>query len=180
MRKFQISDLALVGILSASMFYQNLEARDDQGENAQKAQRIVSLCLPVTETICQLGMEDRIVGISEGDCPKKVKNKPKVGKAFGTLNIESVIALKPDLVFCWGDGAILKEKGLNVYPVSTRDLGGVIKLVEEVAELLGEKKNAEPIVASMRVRMEMIISGTKGLKDKPLVYFEAGSMGKTR
>lgn len=149
-------------------------------ENRNKAEKIVSLCLPVTEIICQLGMEDKIVGICSGDCPEKVKDKPKVGKAFGTINVESVIALKPDLVFCWGDGTVIKEKGLNVYSVSTRNLDGVIMLVEDVADLLGDKQLAEAISVSMKEKIGRIKGKMLMVKEKPLVYFEAGSVGKTR
>lgn len=180
MRKTQIFSIGLAGLLSVFIFHQELSAGENQKKGIHKPERILSLCLPVTEIICQLGMQDRIVGICEGDCPGQVKDKPKVGKAFGTLNVESVIALKPDLVFCWGDGRALKEKGLNVYSVNTRDLDGVIKLVEDVAELLGEEQRTETTSTSMREKIVKIKEKVAPVKDKPLVYFEAGSIGKTR
>ena len=153
-------------------------AADDQTKPVSK--RIVSLCLPVTEIICQLGLEDKIVGVCEGDCPDKLKDRPRVGRAFGIQNVESVIALKPDLVFCWGDGILLKDKGLTVFSVSTNEMDGVIKLVQGVGELLGEKERATGIADSMKQKLERIDTKTKRLKDKPLVYFEAGTLGKTR
>ncbi len=181
MKKYMFNLLS--GLISFITVFSTIElvaVENPVANKRNKPERIVSLCLPVTEIFCQLGMENKIVGICEGDCPGQVKDKPKVGKAFGTLNVESVIALKPDLVFCWGDGTVLKEKGLNVYSVSTRDLDGVIKLVEDVAELLGEQRRAETTSNSMREKIVKIKEKVAPVKDKPLVYFEAGSIGKTR
>jgi len=180
MRKLHLFFLWLLVILSVFIFNLDLDAGENPKADVRNPQRIVSLCLPVTEIICQMGLEDRIVGICEGDCPEKVIDKPKVGKAFGILNIESVIALKPDLVFCWGDGKILKEKGLTVYSIHAKDLDGVIMLVGDVAELLGEKQRAVAMAASMREKISMTNERMLPVKEKPLVYFEAGSIGRTR
>ncbi len=180
MRKFPLFFLGLSGILSVLMFCLELDAGENPKADERNPQRIVSLCLPVTEIICQMGMEDRIVGICEGDCPEKVKGKPKVGKAFGILNVEAVIALKPDLVFCWGDGRVLMERGLKIYSLHAKDLDGVIKLVEEVADLLGEKQKAVVMVAAMSEEISMINKKMLPVKAKPLIYFEAGSTGRTR
>ncbi|HBC89794.1 MAG TPA: hypothetical protein DCZ94_22880 [Lentisphaeria bacterium] len=181
MMKWRSSTYAAIATLSLFVLGMKPPADGDTAVGKQtRPERIVSLCLPVTEIICQLEMQDRIVGICDGGCPEKVKGRPKVGKAFGTLNVESVIALKPDLVFCWGEGKVLREKGLNVCSIHTRDLDGVISLVVEVAGLLGEKKLAEPVTASMRERIAGIREKTQSVKEKPLVYFEAGSLGKTR
>ncbi len=180
MRKLHLFFLGISGILSVLMFCLELDAGENPKADVRNPQRIVTLCLPVTEIICQMGLEDRIVGICEGDCPEKARGKPKVGKAFGTLNVESVIALKPDLVFCWGNGTVLKEKGLNVHSIYTKDLDGVIRLVEEVADLLGEKALASPISKAMEEKAAKIKEKMMPVKEKPLVYFETGSIGKTR
>lgn len=181
MKKLLIFLIGFAGIFPIVLFLLRLSAGEDvKPERRDKPVRIVSLCLPVTEIICQLGLEDKIVGICSGECPEQVKDKPKIGKAFGAINLESVIALKPDLVFCWGDGIVFREKGLSVYSLYTKDLDGVIKLVEEVADLLGEKQRAVPILTAMKEKVGNIEKKLSFVKENPLVYFEAGSIGKTR
>jgi iron complex transport system substrate-binding protein len=180
MRKLHLFLLWLSVILPVFMFYLELDAGENPKADVRNQHRIVSLCLPVTEIICQMGLEDRIVGICDGDRPEKVKGKPKVGKPFGILNVESVIALKPDLVFCWGDGKILKEKGLTVYSIHAKDLDGVIKLVKDVADILGEKQKSVVMVAAMSEKINLINEKMIPVKEKPLIYFEVGSIGRTR
>ena len=180
MRKLHLFLLWLSVILPVFMFYLELDAGENLKADVRNPQRIVSLCLPVTEIICQMGLDDSIVGICGGDCPEKVSGRLKVGKAFGILNVEAVIALKPDLVFCWGDGKILKEKGLTVYSIHAKDLDGVIKLVKDVADILGEKQKSVVMVAAMSEKINLINEKMLPVKGKPLVYFEAGSIGRTR
>ncbi|MDO4462136.1 MAG: helical backbone metal receptor [Bacteroidia bacterium] len=62
---------------------------------AQK--RVVSLSPSITYTIVQIGAENTIVGRTSY-CPN-VDNSIVVGDVM-TINIESIIALKPDVVFC--------------------------------------------------------------------------------
>jgi hypothetical protein len=61
------------------------------------AQRIVSLAPSITEILFALGLEQRIVGVTEiCDYPPDARRKPKVGDY--QISPEKVVALKPDLV----------------------------------------------------------------------------------
>ncbi len=62
------------------------------------ALRIISLAPSVTETLFALGVGDQVVGVSAYcDYPPEVVKLPRVG-TFLTPNIESIVALHPDLV----------------------------------------------------------------------------------
>lgn len=61
-------------------------------------QRIVSLAPAMTEIVCQLGAESRLVGKTVAcDYPESIKSLPAVG-AFGSPDTERILELKPDLV----------------------------------------------------------------------------------
>jgi len=143
--------------------------------------RIVSLCFPATEVLCDLGVAERIVAISEGNCPKEVGGLPRVGRAFGDVNVEAVLGLEPDLVFCWRrTGDVLRARGIRTYAVETSDLEGVMRLVEEVGRIAKRSERAADLVTGMRSRVGRVEARVAAVKDRPLVYFESGSPGRTR
>jgi len=146
-----------------------------------QSKRIVSLVLSVTEILCLLGREDSLIAIHEGNCPPAVEDLPRVGKSFGYVNVEAVMNLEPDLVFCWkGRGEALHRNGLTVFEIETRDIDGVIRLMSEVGEAVGESEKAEVIAKDMRRRVSAVREKTKGVLAKPKVYFEGTTLGRTR
>ncbi|RLD17321.1 MAG: hypothetical protein DRI22_00140 [Caldiserica bacterium] len=147
-------------------------------------ERIVSLS-STTEILCALGAEDKIVAISDIDKESPyyeiLKDKPRCGGGIRNVNVEKVLGFKPDLVFCWrGQADILRERGLNVYAVGTYDLEGVMGLIMDVGRLVGKEREARRIVSFMREEIKRISERLKKVKNRPLVYFEAHTLGKTR
>lgn len=60
--------------------------------------RIVSLAPSITETLFSLGLGDRIVGKTEQcDWPSECSKIPTVG-SFGTVAVDDILSLNPDLV----------------------------------------------------------------------------------
>ena len=80
---------------------QALQVTDDRGvvvTLAQPPQRIVSLLPSLTETVCELGQCQRLVGVDRySDYPPSVQKLPQVGGGLDP-NIEGIVALKPDVV----------------------------------------------------------------------------------
>jgi iron complex transport system substrate-binding protein len=67
-------------------------------EIQEKPERIVSLAPNLTEILFELGLGEKIVGVtSDSDYPAEATNKKKVG-TFWQPNTEVIIACKPDLV----------------------------------------------------------------------------------
>lgn len=68
------------------------------------AQRIISLAPNLTEMLFAIGAGKNIVGVSvDSDYPAAAKGIPIVANA-GQLNIEAIIASKPDLIVAWQGG----------------------------------------------------------------------------
>ncbi len=148
----------------------------------EKIERIVSLNVAATEILLDLGLKDKIVGVSfSRNNPEAVKDKPKMGRGFGNVNVEKVLSLRPDIVFAYkGDASLLREKGIPVFVIDTCNLEEVIELVKDIGKVVGKEKEAYRIVKNMRNRIDEIKKKLKDVKSYPLVYFEAGSPGHTR
>jgi iron complex transport system substrate-binding protein len=78
-----------------------LQVTDDRGialDLPQPPKRIVSLLPSLTEVVCELGACDRLVGVdSYSNWPPSVQKLPRLG-GLEDANIETIVALKPDLV----------------------------------------------------------------------------------
>src|SRR6185295_10395683 len=70
-------------------------------ELARPAQRIVSLAPHVTEQLFAAGAGAKLVAVSEySDYPEEARRLPQVASSAG-LDLERMLALKPDLVVAW-------------------------------------------------------------------------------
>lgn len=70
----------------------------------QPVARVVSLAPHLTELMYSIDAGDRLVAVSEfSDFPAAAKKLPRIGNA-GAIDLETIIALKPDLVLAWKSG----------------------------------------------------------------------------
>lgn len=120
------------------------------------AQRIVSLAPHVTEQLFAAGAGAKIVGASEySDYPEEAKALPRVASS-GTVNLEMVLALKPDLVVAWKLEATaaalarLQSLGVPVFYSEARRLAHIPQLIEALGELAGTRETARPLARSLR------------------------------
>ncbi|MDK2990603.1 MAG: cobalamin transport system substrate-binding protein [Methanoculleus sp.] len=134
---------------------------DDSGKTVLirgEPQRIVSLAPSNTEILYALGLEDRIVAVTERcDYPPATANKPKVG-GFSTVNIEKVIAMEPDLIFAAPantDEVIgrLRSLGMTVVVLDTQTIDGVLHDIELVGRATGKEERASVLVEDLRGRI---------------------------
>lgn len=156
--------------------------RKPRSITSEKIERIVSLNVAATEILLDLGLEDKIVGVSfSRNNPEAVKGKPQVGRGFGSVNVEKVLSLRPDIVFAYkGDASLLREKGIPVFVIDTCNLEEVISLIKDIGKVVGKEKEAYRIAKRMRDRIDEIKKKLKDVKSYPLVYFESGLPGHTR
>jgi len=126
--------------------------------------RVVSLAPSITEIIFALGKEDLLKGVSRfSDFPAAAKKLPRVG-SYVHLDLERIVALKPDLCIGIKDGnpiAVvrkLERLGIPVYAVDPRDLNAVLETITQLGRLLGADEKANAIVSDMRARIERVKS----------------------
>lgn len=96
-----IRRLTLVALLGFGTIAQAVVLRDDRQVDVtitKPPQRIVSLLPSLTETVCALGQCQKLVGVDRySNWPGSIAKLPRMGGGIDP-NIESVVAVKPDLV----------------------------------------------------------------------------------
>jgi len=120
-----------------------LQITDDRGiavTVAAPPQRIVSLLPSLTETVCELGQCQRLVGVDRySNWPASIGKLPRLGGGLDP-NIEAVVALKPDLVLLATSSRAaerLQALGLNVVALEPRSLADVRRVLAQVAQVIG-------------------------------------------
>ena len=107
---------------------------------ARPPQRIVSLLPSLTESVCALGLCDRLVGVDRySNWPASLQKLPVLGGGMDP-SIEAIVALKPDLVLISHSSKVagrLEALGLPVAALEVRSLDGVHKVLSKLDLLLG-------------------------------------------
>jgi iron complex transport system substrate-binding protein len=124
---------------------------------AAPARRIVSLTPHITELLFAAGAGDRMVGTAQySDYPPAASSLPRVGGH--ALDLEAIVALKPDLVLGWKSGnaaasvARLRALGLTVHlsePGRIEDIAGEL---ERIGLLAGTGAAADAAAKAFRER----------------------------
>ncbi len=165
-----IIGLILLGTVSLSCF---VIALAETVPKAAPKVRYISLAPSTTEILFALGLDEEIVGVSSYcNYPQKAQSKEKVG-TFSQPNIEKILALKPDYIFCTGleqAQAVLTLRRLNLEtyvsdPVniqelfnSMRDIGRITHKEEKAANLI---KNMEQEIGEISAKVKLIPQGQR-------------------
>jgi iron complex transport system substrate-binding protein len=143
---------------------------------AAPAARIVSLAPHVTEQLYAAGAGAKLVGASEySDYPEDAKRLPRVASS-GTVNLEMVLALRPDLVVAWrleataGALARLESLGVPVFYSEPRRLAQIPEMIEALGELAGTGAVARPLAASLRTELARLDSAYRGRRPVSVFY----------
>ena len=125
---------------------------DDRGRSVQlkhSAKRIISLSPSLTELMFEAGAGDKLVGVSRhSDYPDAAQRIPDIGDA-SHLDLERIVALKPDLVIAWRSGntlsdiSKLEKLGLTVFSTEAARLEDIPRLLRVVGQLAGTSTQAE-------------------------------------
>jgi iron complex transport system substrate-binding protein len=153
---------------------------DDDGVEItiiQEPERIVTFAPSMTEIVFALGLGDRVVGVSgpSDDFPAEARAIPSVGAGeFGVEpNLETVVALEPDLFLTIAGGDEWKEQlrdlGVPVATFNATDLDDLLNDIGSVGALTGVADRADALVADMAAEAEEI-AGT--VAERTTCFFE--------
>jgi len=113
------------------------------------ARRIVSLAPNVTELVYAAGAGSHLVAVSSfSDWPAAARKLPHVGDAF-RIDLERIVALKPDLVIGWASGTSPSERralerlGLPLMLVAPRKLDDIARSIRRIGTLAGTEPVAD-------------------------------------
>jgi iron complex transport system substrate-binding protein len=147
------------------------EIKDDSGypvTAAPPAQRIISLAPANTEIVFALGLDDRLVGVTEFcDYPPATSDKPRVG-GFSTVDIEKAVGLRPDLVLASDIHSKtvtpqLQKMGFRVVSLYPKTVRGAINDITLAGNLAGAEKAAAIMTASLQKRVDAVTAVTADL-----------------
>lgn len=146
----------------------------------KEPERIISLIPSNTEISFELGLGDKIVGVTENDdYPEEVLEIEKVGDY--DVNVEKVISLKPDLVLAHeilGDNFAnvreqLQNSGITVLVVpDAASFAETYETIEMIGKATGTLEEAEKVVAEMKETVESFKEKAANVTEKKSVLFE--------
>ncbi len=159
-----------------------LQITDDRGVTvllAQSPQRIVSLLPSLTETVCELGRCERLVGVDRySNFPQSVRHLPQTGGGIDP-NIEAIVALKPDVVLMATSSRGVQRleslgvKVLALEPRTSRDAQRVMGLLGQLLEVPDALRIWRAIDAGVSAAAQSLPASARGLR----VYYEVSSGG---
>jgi iron complex transport system substrate-binding protein len=119
-----------------------LQVTDDRGVVVtfdKTPQRIVSLLPSLTETVCELGQCQRLVGVDRySNFPDSLRALPQVGGGLDP-NIEAIVALKPDVVLMATASRAserLQSLGIKVVALEPKTHADVKRVIDKVGQVL--------------------------------------------
>ena len=148
------------------------EITDDLGrkiEIPEKIERAVSLAPNLTENIFAVGGGGKLVGVTSFcNYPEEARKIRQVGDTLSP-NMETIIALKPQIVFVSTASQIetfmrtLENQNIAVYVTNPTNLDGVISNLTQLGDIFGTSAQTENLTGDLRKRIADI---EDKLKDK--------------
>lgn len=144
-------------------------------------ERIVCLAPSYDETLIELGLKDKIAGVTtSSDYLEEVKRVERVG-SYIKPNVEKIIALKPDIVFATGfagqQSAVKKLSAVGIQVVVIDDKQGIEEIfarTKQIGDILGAHGRSEALLGRMNEVVKEARRKTARLP-RPRVYVETGS-----
>ena len=169
------------GILTGMPFMANLAQRtfvDDLSRKiylAKPPARVVSLAPSITEILFAIGLADRIVGVTQFcDYPPEARAKPKVG--YAQPNLESLLALKPDLVLAPREFmrvdliSRLEQLKISVFILEAKTIEDIASHIQLLGRMLGASDSADRVAMDLRRRLADVKALTERLHKPRVLY----------
>ena len=121
--------------------------------------RLIVLAPHLTEQLYSIGAGGLIVGtVEHADYPAEASAIPRVGNYAG-LQLESILALKPDLVLFWQSGSPaadisqLQRFGIRTEGFEPKTLDDIAADLERLGSLTGQQAHARQQASAVRSRL---------------------------
>ncbi|MBS3969068.1 MAG: ABC transporter substrate-binding protein, partial [Clostridia bacterium] len=145
-------------------------------EIKETPKKIISLTPAVTEILFELGLDERIIGVTEYcNYPEAALKKPKMGD-FANPNIELVVDAEPHIVFVAAGVQMelierLEQLGITVFCLDAESVDQVIKNIQMTGEIMGVPEAAQKLTSEMQAKVDAVVLKVKD-QERPVVFFE--------
>ena len=177
-----VSVLLLLAVLFAGSAsaaeWEPVTITDDLGvvvEITKYPERIVSLSPANTEILFALGLDERIVGVTEYcTYPEAALSKEKIG-GFSTINTEKITVLNPDLIVA-ADGnseetvSHLRELGYTLITINADTIERTLADILLLGKATGTSAEADELVSSMKADLAEIAEKTADLEKPKILH----------
>lgn len=156
-----------------------LKVTDDLGREItidKMPERIVSLAPSNTEMLFSLGLDDRIVGVTDYcNYPEEAVAKPRVA-SYQTPNMEKLISVRPDIIFAeaYHEKTVLpalEKLSLTVVVSSAISKDTILYDIEMFGKINNKQKEAADLLQELKEKINAISSKTQNLsrEERPSV-----------
>ena len=150
------------------------EITDDLGRRVQipaQIKRAVSLAPNLTEIVFSVGAGDKLVGVTSFcNYPQETQKIPKIGDTISP-NIETIIALKPQIVLVSTSSQIenftktLDAQNIAYFVTNPQTLDDIYKSIHQIGDIVGKKEKADEIVGTLKKRVADVEARTNAADD---------------
>lgn len=144
---------------------------------SKKPTRIISLVPSLTELICYLGLESKLVGITKFCVhPKHLKSQKNIVGGTKNASISKIKALNPDLILCNKEENTLElvQKLQEVAPVHVSDIYNIndtVLLINQYGKLLDCETKAKALASKLINKTEEFKEFANQQKCLSVAYF---------
>lgn len=140
------------------------------GEENRGPRRIISLAPSITETVCALGMRDRLVGRTQYCThPPGIQDIPAVGAIMDT-NLELIKSLKPDLVLTTSNSGDapgrLQALGIQQVSLPHNSLEDIYAAIAMIGTLCDRPRTALGLISAIQ-RDLVVLKAVASASGKP-------------
>ena len=139
-------------------------------------QRIISLVPSQTELLFDLGLGDRVVGITKFCVRPEAwyQSKTRIG-GTKTVNIPKVLSLKPDLILANKEENVQEQveslsKHCAVWTSDVKNLDDALDMISSIGQLTGTLEKALEIRGNIQMRFDQLSEKMAGKKHKSAAY----------
>ncbi len=154
--------------------------KDDLGRSVEvpeRVERVISLAPNLTEIIYAVGAGDKLAGVTTFcNYPPEALEVRRVSDTQKP-NIESIIALKPDVVFVSTASQLeafaqtLEDQKIAVFVTSPNSIDDIYRSIEVIGEILGRLDRARDLTDELRTRVAMS-RGPMAEQNPPKVFVQ--------
>ena len=143
-------------------------------------ERIVAFDSAVVEILFSIGEGHRVIGTHDFvTYPPEADDVPRLGSAF-EMNIEQIVALKPDLVFIFSDGFLedLERANLNVFYQKSlsNDFRKVAENIRLWGNITGAVDRADEVAEEFTARVAALEKTLEAVDEGPVVFQDEGGL----
>ncbi|GGX08577.1 ABC transporter substrate-binding protein [Aquimarina muelleri] len=140
-------------------------------------ERIVSLVPSQTELLVDLGLLDKIVGVTKFCVhPENIRKQKVIVGGTKKINYEKIKELHPDIILCNKEENTKEiverlEKEYKVHVSSICSISETFVMIEQYGDLFKKKKEAVLLISKIKLEKEKFASFIKDIPLKKVAYF---------